>query len=92
MGIQLRLHPSFNFLFADLVKAFHIVYVLILLWYNYLLETENKLHFTSTTSSHYLLRSLGSFSLSCTEKQSQAIETHHPNLIINSLAKTLMVY
>ena len=38
--------PSISF-FSDILKVFHILYVLQLLLYNYLLEIENKLQFNS---------------------------------------------
>ncbi len=38
--------PSIS-IFSDILKVFHILYVLQLLLYNYLLEIENKLQFSS---------------------------------------------
>jgi hypothetical protein len=41
--------------FSDILKVFHILYVLQLLLYNYLLEIENKLQFSSVQFSNTYL-------------------------------------
>jgi len=48
--------PSISFFFADLVKDFHICFVLILLLYNYSLEIENKLQFSSIQFNYPLFK------------------------------------